>query len=242
MFKYKLTIQYNGTNYHGWQRQENAKTIQQELEVAFTTVLREKISLIAAGRTDTGVHAIGQVAHFTSEQKIDIYKIHFAVNSILPKDIYVYNFELVDINFHARFDAVKRSYYYLITTKRSPFFQNFAFHYFYSVDIKELNELSNVLMGEFDFSSFSKNINEQENTICIVHDIHWYKRGDIIYFLIEANRYLHGMVRSIVGTILEIAKENRNEEELKRILLSKDRKNAGQSVPPHGLYLYKVKY
>jgi len=239
---YKLTIQYDGTNYAGWQIQNNAVTVQQKISELVKIILKEDINLIGSGRTDSGVHALGQVANFRTENEIDIFRFKHSLNSILPADISVTGMSKVKENFHARYDARKRSYLYLLSLKKSPFYINYSWFYHDEIKVIELNRLSGILIGEHDFTSFSRKNTEIENKDCTVFSAHWKQTGDMVIFLIEANRYLHGMVRTIVGTLLKLAKEDESEKKLSEILNVKDRETAGEAAPSKGLFLYKVKY
>lgn len=242
MNNYKLTIQYKGTNFAGWQIQENAVTIQQTLRDSIQTVIKEEINLIGAGRTDSGVHAFGQVANFRTLQKLDLFKFNYSVNSILPKDISIIHSEEVNIDFHSRFDAKKRSYFYFITWQKSPFYYDYTHYIFNEFNIEYLNELSKVFLGKNDFSSFCRKNTETENKICNVYSINWRKNKNLLIFYIEADRFLHTMVRSIVGTILFAEKEEISINKIKEILESKNRENAFEAVPSKGLFLNKIKY
>ena len=244
MPNYKLTIQYDGTNYSGWQSQPGGNTIQDKLTEAIFTITQKEINLIGSGRTDAGVHALGQVANFTIDKELNIFKVHHALNSILPSEIAIAKMEEVDENFHSRFDAIKRSYLYLITKKKTPFYNNFSYHYFDSrkLNIDKLNLLSKVILGEHNFTSFCKRKTDTENKVCIVNEIHWKENKDFFIFKIEANRFLHGMVRTIVGTILSATVKDRDTGYLEKIIAQKNRESAGESVPAKGLFLFKVKY
>ncbi|HET54241.1 MAG TPA: tRNA pseudouridine(38-40) synthase TruA [Ignavibacteria bacterium] len=244
MNNYKLTIQYDGTNYSGWQIQENAVTIQQKIRDGINLILKDQVNLIGSGRTDTGVHALGQVANFQTEHEIDLYKFTYSLNSILSEDISITNSEKVELDFHSRFSARTRSYLYLLAHKKSPFYKNYSMEYpdLSSQQILHLNKLSEVLLGENDFTSFSRKNEEVNNKICNVKNIHWRKTGTFTLFYIEADRFLHGMVRTIVGTLLYAQKNNFDESYLKEILENKDRESAGQAVLAKGLFLYKVRY
>ncbi len=242
MNNYKLNIQYDGTNYCGWQIQNNGISVQQTIIDSIKTITGEEVNLIGSGRTDAGVHALGQVANFKSEQILEPKKFSYSLNSILPKDISVKNIEIVNEIFHSRFDARKRSYLYLISKFRSPFYDNYSYRYFNEINIHKMNELGKLLTGEKDFTSFCKKESEVENKTCSVFNIHWKETGDFIIFFIEANRFLHGMVRTIIGTLLSVSKSEKAENEIIRIIESKNREVAGESVPAKGLFLYKVKY
>ncbi len=244
MNNYKLTIQYDGTNYSGWQIQENADTVQQRIKDALVILLKEDVNLIGSGRTDTGVHALGQVANFQTEQEIDIYKFTYSLNSIIPDDISITQVKSVDAEFHARFSAKKRSYLYLIAHKKTPFYKNYSLQYpeIKFDQINRLNSLSKFLTGENDFTSFSRKNTEIENKICNVNNIYWRRTGDFTLVFIEANRFLHGMVKTIIGTLLFAEKNNYSEEYLKEVLSKKDREAAGEALLSKGLFLYKVRY
>lgn len=242
MNNYKLIIQYDGTNYAGWQYQDNSTTVQQKIVEAVKVLLGEHVNLIGSGRTDAGVHALGQTANFKTEKEIDLFKFKYSLNSILPRDISVIELQKVAVDFHARFSAKKRIYIYLISKIKSPFFDRYSYFYFGDLNCKNLNQLSKHFLGEHDFTSFCKRNTETENKICKVYHAHWKETKGLIIFLIEADRFLHGMVRTIVGTIINAAKNNYDEDYIKRIFQAKDRESAAESVPAKGLFLYKVKY
>jgi tRNA pseudouridine38-40 synthase len=242
MNNYKLIIQYDGTNYAGWQLQANAITIQQKITEAIKTLTNEDVNLIGSGRTDAGVHALGQVANFKSGQAIDIYKFRYSLNSLLPKDISILDIQKVSENFHSRFDAKKRSYIYLISKHKSPFFDRYSYSYFGELNCTKLNLLTKKFIGEHNFTSFCKRNSETENKVCNVFNAYWKDTRELIFFIIEADRFLHGMVRTIVGTILHSLKNNFDETYISDILEVKNRELAGESVPAKGLFLFKVKY
>ncbi|MGD8778107.1 MAG: tRNA pseudouridine(38-40) synthase TruA [Ignavibacteria bacterium] len=244
MPNYKLTIQYDGTGYAGWQIQKSDVTVQGKITEALEIITKEKINLIGSGRTDAGVHALGQVANFQIGKEFDIFKLQHSLNSMLPENISIEKVQIVNNEFHSRFDAKQRSYVYLINTVKSPFYYKYA--YFYqpvkNYPIKDLNQLSKTLIGRHDFTSLSKKNIEIENKECEIFDIHWRKSKDLYFFYINANRYLHGMVRTIVGTILEGVKCNCSEDYLLEILEKKNREEGGKAVPAKGLFLYRVRY
>lgn len=242
MKNYKLTIQYDGTNYAGWQIQKNAKTVQQTISDAINQLLKTDVNLIGSGRTDSGVHAIGQVANFRTETELDIYRFQYSLNSILPNDISISEIVEVDYNFHSRFDAKKRNYIYQIVQKKSPFYKNYSYFYPSKLDLDKLNALSKVFINQVDFSAFSKKNDEIENKNCTLFEASWMKKDVLVVFNIQANRFLHGMVRAITGTLLK-AQQNENAEKfLIDIFNSKNRSEAYDSVPAKGLFLYKVEY
>lgn len=242
MNNYKMILQYDGTGYSGWQIQENAKTIQQEIINATKIILKEEVNLIGSGRTDSGVHALGQVANFRTEKEIDLYKFQFSLNSILPQDISVLSIEKVRESFHSRFDAKKRTYIYLISQFKSPFYKNYSFFYPQKIDLEILNDLSKLFLGRKNFSSFCKKKSEVENKFCEVTEISWTNQFDLIVFKISADRFLHGMVRAIVGTLVKALKLEKPEEYIQEVFRSEDREFAGEAVPAKGLFLYKVEY
>jgi tRNA pseudouridine38-40 synthase len=242
MSNYLLSIQYDGTNYCGWQSQSNCRTVQQEIEKAISIIVKEDIKIIGAGRTDAGVHAIDQKANFRTEKLIDIYKFKYSLNSLLPKDISILDVVEVPESFHARFDAKKRTYIYLITKIKSPFYFNYSYHYPFKLDTDYLNDISETLVGENDFSSFCKKSDDVENKICNVFKARWYRKDDLTFFKISANRFLRGMVRAIVGTLLMAEKNKYSKEQLNFILTNQNRELAGENVPAKGLFLYKVEY
>jgi tRNA pseudouridine38-40 synthase len=239
---HKLIIQYDGTNYAGWQIQKNAITIQQVITDSIKVLIKEDISLIGSGRTDSGVHAIGQTANFKTRDEIDTYRFFYSLNSLLPKDIAVREMEEVSIHFNARGDAKKRTYLYLFTKYKSPFYNKYSYFYHDKIDCDKLNYLSRFLTGKNDFTSFCRTISDTENKICNVYNIRWKESKGFVFFIIEADRYLHGMVRTIIGTLLNSFKNNLDKEYIKEIFSAKNRIAAGEAVPANGLFLYKVKY
>lgn len=239
---YRMIIQYDGTNYAGWQIQQNASTVQQVISDAIKILTKENINLIGSGRTDSGVHSLGQTANFKTEKEIDIFRFTYSLNSILPKDISVKKLEEADINFNARINAKRRIYLYLFTKYKSPFFDKYSYFYHEKINCTRLNDLSRFLTGQKDFTSFCKTISGTENKICNVYSIRWKESKKMIFFFIEADRYLHGMVRAIIGTLLHTAKKDLNENYIEDVFSAKTRTASGEAVPAKGLFLYKVKY
>ena len=244
MSNYRLLIQYDGTNYCGWQSQQNASSVQQTIISAIELITKKKVNLIGSGRTDSGVHAIGQVANFRIEDDLNLYEFRYSLDSILPKDISIKKIEQVEESFHARYDARERSYLYLIVPGKSPFYDKYAYRYsrIVNTDFDNLNKISKALLGENDFTSFCRKNSETEDKVCKVADIHWRKGKELSFFYIKANRYLHGMVRTIVGTILHASENNYGEEFIREVLTAKERESAKEAVPAKGLFLFKVKY
>lgn len=244
MNKYAIDLAYKGTHFHGWQRQPNALSVQQELEEKLSLILRNPIETIGCGRTDTGVHAKQFVAHFESEQLIDTSLITHKLNQVINKDIAIYAITPVDESFNARFDAKYREYEYIINTKPNPFMNDLAWVFMRELDIELMNEACQVLLNHKDFECFSKVHTQVNNFRCDLMLAFWEKREEVnsLVFTIRANRFLRNMVRAIVGTLIEIGLHQTTLKELEEILASKNRSEAGTSVPAKGLYLTKVVY
>ena len=244
MNNYKLLLQYEGTNYAGWQIQKNVVTVQQKIIDAIKVVTKSKVNLIGSGRTDTGVHALGQVANFRIEDELDLRKFNYSLNSILPEDISVIGSEKISESFHSRFDAVSRSYIYVFLHSKSPFYKNYSYLFpsIRHIDLTRMNVLSKSLLGKHDFTSLSKKNTDIDEKTCTITEILWRRTLDKTIFYITANRFLHGMVRTIIGTLLFAAEKNLNEDYITELLDAKDRTKAEQSVPAKGLFLFKVRY
>jgi tRNA pseudouridine38-40 synthase len=242
MINYKMIIQYDGTKYSGWQIQENAKTVQQVLKDSVEQITQEEINLIGSGRTDAGVHALGQVANFKINKNLDLYKFKYSVNSVLPSDIAMIEIDEVDEKFHSRFNARKRSYIYLISKEKSPFYFRYSYLYNSKIDLIKLNGLTKIFLSEKDFSSFCKVNTEVDSKICNIFEANWRKSRNFYLFYIEANRFLYGMVRAIVGTLLRAIEVENPEKYIRDIFNSKSRESAADAVPAKGLFLFKVKY
>ena len=240
----KLVLEYDGTHYHGWQTQPNLPTIQDTIEEALAQLTKTPIKIIGAGRTDTGVHAEGQVANFGTDSQMPVVAFQKGLNAILPRDIVVCSATEVSPEFHARFSATSRRYRYTILNRTYPSALSRQTSYFFpaAIDVPRANTLCQVLVGKHDFSSFQKTGSDRINPICEIYEICCWKKESYVYFEIEADAFLRGMVRAIVGTILKSIKEDDAEAELHRILDAKDRAAAGTSVPAHGLSLICVKY
>ena len=240
--RYFIEFAYKGTNYHGWQYQPNAISIQETLTNALTTILKTTIELVGAGRTDTGVHAKQMFAHFNYDAEIETSHLVHKLNSFLPKDIAVINFHKVHNEAHARFDAKKRTYEYHIHTQKEVFECDDSWYYNKSLNINLMNEACKILFQHTDFECFSKVHTDVSTFNCIIYEAHWKQINDKIVFTISADRFLRNMVRAIVGTMINIGLEKVSLQEFEEIINSKDRKKAGFSVPAHGLYLTKVEY
>lgn len=242
MSRFFIEIKYDGTNYHGWQIQDNAISVQEEINRAFSTILQEKIEVVGAGRTDTGVHAQQLYAHLNLAKEFDINKTLFKVNKFLPDDISCTSIKAVNNEAHARFSASTRTYEYWITPIKNPFLQNKAYFLPYQLDIDLMNKAAKELLNHTDFSCFSRSKTDTFTNDCDITFAHWEQKNDCIVFTITANRFLRNMVRAIVGTLIEIGQNKMDLVELTAIIESKNRSNAGTSAPAHGLYLTKVNY
>lgn len=240
--RYFFEIAYNGKNYAGWQSQHNAVGIQAVVEGALSKLLREEINIVGSGRTDTGVHCEQQFFHVDIEKEFDGRVLMIKLNSFLPKDITIRSIRGVRENASARYEAVERSYRYQITRAKNPFLEGLAWHYFKTADVQTMNKAAALLLGEHDFECFSKVKTDVNHFLCTIKKAEWKEEGEMLIFTITANRFLRGMVRAIVGTLLDVGSGKTSLKEFQTILQSRDRKKAGANVPSHGLYLTKVKY
>lgn len=240
----KLVIQYDGTNYHGWQTQSNASSIQQLIEDKLSTIVNHKVILCGSGRTDAGVHALGQVANFQTSSELKPDMIKRALNSMLPQDIVVRNSEEVDEKFHARYRARSRVYQYFIWNDRtpSPFFRKFSWFVASRLDLEKMQEAGSLLIGRHDFSSFQGADRMETRAVRDMVRLDIKKIGKLSVFTIEANSFLKHMVRNIVGTLVEVGKGKMNLDGFKKVIEAKDRTKAGPAAPAHGLFLREVKY
>lgn len=240
--RYFLELSYFGKNYHGWQIQPDANSVQEELNKAVSVVLQEEISVVGAGRTDTGVHASQMFAHFDTNKELDANFV-FKFNSVLPEDIVVYKLEKVADDKHARFDAITRSYEYKIWLGRNPFNLDTTWQFYHKrLDIDAMNEAALILLEYEDFQAFSKVKTDVKTFNCDVTEAKWILVGNNLTFHITANRFLRNMVRAIVGTLVDVGKHKITKEDFRNIILSKDRSNAGLSVPAKGLFLTSITY
>lgn len=240
--RYFLELSYNGKAYHGWQNQPNAITVQEVLENALSTLLRTTIEIVGAGRTDTGVHALQMFAHFDCSSKLDIAQLKYNLNSFLPKDIAIQNIFEVKKDAHARFDAISRTYLYRICTEKDAF--NFDKVYYINNDlhIDKMNEASKILFEYNNFECFSKTNTDVKTFNCKIIKAEWVKKNNELHFTIEADRFLRNMVRAIVGTLIRVGTGKLEIKDMHTIIKSKNRSEAGYSVPAHGLYLSKIEY
>lgn len=242
MGRYFIEIAYNGTNYHGWQIQKNANSVQAEINKALSTILQQPIMVTGAGRTDTGVHAKQFYAHFEMDKDINCDELTYKLNNFLPKDITCFRTFKVKDDTHARFSAAARTYEYWITPQKNPFLNEKAYYFSFDLDVDKMNEITKELLNHIDFSCFSKSNTQTNTNDCTISEAYWKQKDGVLVFTITANRFLRNMVRAIVGTLLEVGQNKLSLSDFKKIIESKDRCEAGQSVPAHGLYLTKVVY
>ncbi|MGM9841668.1 MAG: tRNA pseudouridine(38-40) synthase TruA [Candidatus Limisoma sp.] len=243
MPRYFLHLAYNGADYHGWQSQPNAVTVQETVEKALSKVLRRQVAIVGAGRTDTGVNARSMYAHFDVDDEIaDPRRLIAALNSLVGRDIAVYGIRRVADDAHARFDAVARTYKYFITTRKSPFDYHFAWNPPYRLDVDAMNAAAARLADYIDFTSFSKLHTDVATNNCRIYEAQWTVEGDSLTFTIKADRFLRNMVRAIVGTLVDVGRGKTSVDEFCRIIERKDRCAAGASVPGNALFLWQVDY
>lgn len=245
MPRYFIKLAYNGNNYHGWQSQENAVSVQSELEKCMSLKLGFNVKLTGCGRTDTGVHAREFYAHFDMDNPFNqVSKKAFInnMNQFLPADISIFDIIEVDQAANARFDAISRTYKYYIHQQKNPFLQQYSFYHYGAIDLGLMNQACLILFDYEDFTSFSKLHSKTKTNICHISLCKWEQVGDQIIFTIQADRFLRNMVRAIVGTLLEIGKGKLTISGFREVIESKNRSKAGFSVPGHALFLEKVNY
>jgi len=241
--RYFIELAYKGTNFHGWQIQPNAVSIQECLEKALSTITREAIAVTGAGRTDTGVHASYFVAHFDSG-KLNLDHLDFVhkLNSFLGKDIVIFSVSKVIPEAHARFDAISRTYQYHLNLRKDPFAMETSWHFFIQPDLELMNEASRILFEYADFTSFSKLHSDVKTNNCKIYQAEWTQEESNIVFTVKADRFLRNMVRALVGTILEVGIGKIDLTQFRGNIEQKDRGAAGLSVPAHGLFLTDIEY
>ena len=240
--RYCIEFSYSGKNYFGYQIQPNEISVQEVLEKALSTILREEIKITGAGRTDTGVHAKKIIAHFNTEKKPGE-QLVYQLNSFLPEDIAVKKIFGVRNDFHARFDATFRTYEYYIDLEKNPFTQDSAWQIWKrDLDVDRMNEACKILFEYEDFTSFSKLHTENKTNNCKISKAYWEQNGSELKFTISADRFLRNMVRAIVGTMVEVGNGKIEASDLRKIIEDKNRNSAGTSAPAQGLFLVDVGY
>ncbi len=242
MSRYRLDLQFDGTDFHGWQIQPSAHSVEAEVENALFTLLQVPIDLIGCGRTDTGVHASFYTAHFDTDLPIDAINLMYKLQKILPPSIAIIAIGPVSNEFHARFSAISRSYIYRIIHNKDPFKTRYAYLFLGKLDLDLMNASCKDLMGTHEFSAFCKGQPSTDHYRCNVSQAHWKQIENGLEFHISANRFLRNMVRAIVGTQLDIGTGKMNLEEHRKLIAEGRRSDAGKSVPAHGLTLSDVNY
>lgn len=240
----KLLIEYDGTNYHGWQKQPNQLTIQQTIEEAIYFITKEKVILSGSGRTDSKVHAYGQVANFHTNSNIPNGNFKYALNNILPKDISIKESSQVELEFHSRYDAIGKEYKYIIYNDkiRSSIIRNYSYHVAYDLNFMNMKKAINEFVGTHDFRAFMFSKSQVQNTIRTIKEATIEKNDKMIEITLRGNGFLYNMVRIITGTLVDIGRGKIDFKDINYIIESKKRENAGHTAPPQGLYLNKVFY
>ncbi|RPJ84898.1 MAG: tRNA pseudouridine(38-40) synthase TruA [Acidobacteria bacterium] len=244
MIKYKLIIQYLGTRYSGWQIQSNKRTIQGTIKEALLQLTGETVSVVGAGRTDSGVHALGQVAHIRLEKQMEAARLHRALNGILPRDIRIASARIASPDFHAQKSAIRKRYLYRIYNGPvlSPFLSGCVHQVIHPLQVRAMSDAAEMIVGRHDFKGFAaaaSAVRDHHRTVLVSRLV---SKGRDLRYVIEADGFLHHMVRNIMGTLLQIGSGKRAASDMMRILESRDRRNAGPTAPPQGLYLVKVWY
>lgn len=238
----KLVLEYDGTDFVGWQSQTNGRNVQDEITNVLDQVLQEPITLIGAGRTDSGVHARGQVANFRTNSSLGISSILAALNGTLPEDIYIHSAEEVEEKFHSRFDAKERVYRYYIALKPTAIGRQYQWYVKYDLNVGVMNQVAERILGEHDFESFTKAEALVPHHRCTIVKSEWTKTPSMLVYEVRANRFLHGMVRALVGTMVDIGRGYIPASQFHDIMAAKDRRKAGMAVPPAGLFLEEISY
>ena len=246
--RYFVTLSYDGTHYHGWQIQPNGTSVQETLQKCLSTLLRQDIEVVGAGRTDAGVHAAMMVAHFdmrhdTLTSVPDCSQLVYRLNKMLPSDIAVQEVKPVADDMHARFSAKSRTYHYYICTSKKPFARHYSWYVYGGLDFGKMNEAAATLMEYDDFTSFSKVKTDTKTNLCTVTCANWREAEPNVWrFTITANRFLRNMVRAIVGTLVEVGRGKMSVDDFRRVIEDKNRCSAGESVPANALFLVNVNY
>ncbi len=238
----KLIIEYDGTDFEGWQRQPQRRTVQEEIEKSFAQITQAPVSVVGAGRTDSGVHALGQVANALTTSTMSTDEFKRSLNGTLPEDIVVHSVQEVEKTFSARYSAKEREYLYRITNHETSLDRKYVWQLGYELDLDLMNRAAQSIIGSHDFQAFCKTDADVEHFRCILSESRWFTDGKEIHYRVRGNRFLHGMVRALVGTMVDIGRGHTNPEEFAGIIDSKKRAKAGQSAPAKGLYLIRVTY
>ena len=256
--RYKIRLSYDGSAFCGWQIQNNARTLQGELEKALSTLLGSTIQVTGAGRTDSDVNAIGYIAHFDVPDEVSVEAAHlcYKLNAMLPREMAVHEVSVASEDFHARFDARMREYHYFIHFRKDPFCEKYSYRMRYPLDIEKMNEAAGHILGEHDFSCFEKVGGNNATSICTVTEAVWKtyrpmhadmmgfpcEEGDYIVFRIRANRFLRNMVRAVVGSLIEVGRGKKEPSWIAQLIESGSRSDAGSSVPGNALFFTGAEY
>ena len=242
--RFFITLSYDGTRYHGWQVQPNGPSVQEKLQWALSTILRQDILVTGAGRTDAGVHARMMVAHFDVETMVyELQDLTYKLNRLLPQDIAIQIMEPVSDEMHARFSATSRTYHYYIHTVKDPFLRAYSCELHYPLDFQLMNEAAAILMTYEDFGAFCKAHADVKTTLCHITAAQWHQTSPSSwYFEITANRFLRNMVRAVVGTLIDVGRGRLSLDDFRKVVEGKRRTEAGESMPANALFLEEVKY
>ena len=242
--RFFITLSYDGTRYHGWQVQPNGPSVQEKLQWALSTILRQDIQVTGAGRTDAGVHARMMVAHFDVETMVyELQDLTYKLNRLLPQDIAIQKMEPVSDEMHARFSATSRTYHYYIHTVKDPFLRAYSCELHYPLDFRLMNEAAAILMTYEDFGAFCKAHADMKTTLCHITAAQWHQTSPSSwYFEITANRFLRNMVRAVVGTLIDVGRGRLSLDDFRKVVEGKRRTEAGESMPGNALFLEEVKY
>ena len=256
--RYKIRLSYDGSAFCGWQIQNNARTVQGEIEKAASTLLGVAVQVTGAGRTDTGVNAINYIAHIELPDEVSVEAAHlcYKLNAMLPREVTIHEISLAENEFHARFDATSREYHYFIHFCKDPFCEKYSYRMRYPLDIEKMNEAAALLLGEHDFSCFEKVGGNNATSICNITEARWsayrpshielmgypYREGDYIIFKVTANRFLRNMVRAIVGSLIEVGRGKKDPSWITELIASGNRSDAGSSVPGNALFFSGAEY
>src|SRR3989304_2123691 len=238
----KLLLEYDGTSFVGWQVQAQGRTVQGQLEDTLRQLLQERITVWGSGRTDAGVHARGQVANFRTASRWPVKEIQRALWATLPEDVVVHMVEEVALDFHSRRDAIERRYQYFISTARRALNRQYNWYIPYPLDLDPMNTASELVRGQHDFEAFSKADSGETSYICTVNAADWRGEGPYLIFQIRADHYVRGMVRALVGTMVDVGRGYRTVQDFKTTLLERDRSKVGTAAPARGLFLEEVRY
>jgi tRNA pseudouridine38-40 synthase len=256
--RYKIRLSYDGSAFCGWQIQNNARTVQGEIEKAASTLLGVSVQVTGAGRTDTGVNAINYIAHIELPDEVSVEAAHlcYKLNAMLPREVTIHEVSVAEDEFHARFDATSRQYHYFIHFCKDPFCEKYSYRMRYPLDIEKMNEAAALLLGEHDFSCFEKVGGNNATSICNITEAGWstyrpshielmgypYREGDYIVFKVTANRFLRNMVRAIVGSLIEVGRGKKDPSWITELIASGNRSDAGSSVPGNALFFSGAEY